>query len=180
GKLAPFNQLRLVDDNGNDVPQGEKGELVFHGKLLFSGYWNNPEASKAMFDENGWVHSGDVAYFDKDGFCYIAGRKKNMFISGGENIFPQEIEDVIMGITGILEACVIGVPDIKWGEVGKALIVLAPGFEMTKEDIIKAVKDNLSTIKVPKYVSFMNEIPKNATGKRNLEELHKLFGQAKD
>jgi fatty-acyl-CoA synthase len=180
GKPAPFNLVRIVDDAGNDVPQGEKGELIFKSKLLFKGYWNNPEASEAMFSDDGWVHSGDVAYLDEDGFCYIAGRKKNMFISGGENIFPQEIEDVIMTLPGVMEACIIGVPDIKWGEVGKALIVMAPGAEVTKNEVLKHVKEKLSTIKVPKYVSFMDSIPKNAAGKRNLNELRDLFGQAKD
>lgn len=180
GKPAPFNLVRLVDDENNDVPQGEKGELIFKSKLLFKGYWNNPEATQVMFSDGGWVHSGDVGYIDRDGFCYIVGRKKNMFISGGENIFPQEIEDVIMEIPGILEACIIGVPDIKWGEVGKAIIVLSPGASVSKDEVLKAVKDRLSTIKVPKYVTFMDSIPKNAAGKRNLEELRKLFGQAKD
>lgn len=180
GKPAPFNQMRIIDDNGNDVPVGERGELIFQGKLIFSGYWNNPEATELMFSDDGWVHSGDVGYLDRDGFCYIVGRKKNMFISGGENIFPQEVEDVIMEQPGILEACVIGVPDIKWGEVGKAIIVLAPGAKVSKEEIIKRVKDKLSTIKVPKYVTFMDSIPKNAAGKRNLEDLRRLFGQAKD
>lgn len=180
GKPAPFNQLRFVDDNGNDVPQGEKGELLFQGKLLFKGYWNNPVATEEMFRDDGWVHSGDVGYLDEDGFCYIVGRKKNMFISGGENIFPQEIEDVIMTIPGIMEACIIGVPDIKWGEVGKALIVLAPGAKVSREEILKQVKEKLSTIKVPKYVTFMDCIPKNAAGKRNVCELRELFGQAKE
>ena len=179
GIPAPYNQLRIVNDEGKDVKPGERGELIFNGKLLFSGYWNNPEASEAML-KDGWVHSGDMGYLDKDGFCYISGRKKNMFISGGENIFPQEIEDVIMTIPGIMEACILGVPDPKWGEVGKVLIVTVPGAEITKEHIVKKVKSELSTIKVPKYVTFVESVPKNAAGKRDLNELKKVFGNPEE
>ncbi len=179
GIPAPFNQVRFLDDEGNDVPCGERGELVFNGKLLFSGYWNNPEATAEML-KDGWVHSGDMGYLDEDGFCYISGRKKNMFISGGENIFPQEIEDVIMTIPGVLEACIIGVPDQKWGEVGKVLIVTVPGAEVSREDIVKKVKNELSSIKVPKYVSFVDSVPKNAAGKRDLNELREVYGKPHD
>lgn len=179
GKPAPFNQVRFVDDDGNDVPKGERGELIFNGKLLFSGYWNNPEATESML-KDGWVHSGDMGYLDEDGFCYISGRKKNMFISGGENIFPQEIEDVIMTIPGIWEACVVGVPDHKWGEVGRALIVADPTEDVTKEKILAKVKEEMSTIKVPKYVSFVDEVPKNAIGKRDLKQIAALYGKAED
>jgi len=179
GIPAPYNQLRFVDDEGKDVAQGERGEMLFKSKLLFSGYWNNPEASKKIL-QDGWVHTGDMGYLDEDGFCYISGRKKNMFISGGENIFPQEIEDVIMLVPGILEACIIGVPDPKWGEVGRVLVVRAPGINVTREEIIIAVKKELSSIKVPKYITFVESVPKNAVGKRDLNEIRKVYGQAED
>lgn len=179
GIPAPYNQMRIVDDNGNDVPQGEKGELIFKGKLLFSGYWNNPKASEKMFSD-GWVHTGDMGYLDEDGFCYISGRKKNMYISGGENIFPQEIEDIVLTIPGIMEACIIGVPDAKWGEVGRLLVVMAPGAEITCEAIRCFVKQELSSIKVPKYITFVDSIPKNAVGKRDLKEISRLYGAARN
>lgn len=179
GIPAPFNQVRFVDDLGADVSEGERGELLFKGKLLFSGYWNNPEASKEVL-QDGWVHTGDMGYLDKDGFCYISGRKKNMFISGGENIFPQEIEDIIMLVPGVLEACIIGVPDPKWGEVGRVLVVRAPGAELSREDIIKTVKNELSSIKVPRYVTFVDSVPKNAVGKRDLNEIRKVYGNPED
>ena len=179
GKPAPFNEVRLVDDEGKDVAPGEKGELIFRGKLLFSGYWNNPEATEKMFD-NGWVHSGDMAYLDEDGFCYISGRKKNMYISGGENIFPQEIEDVIHLLEGIQDVCIVGVPDPKWGEVGRALIVKSDDSPVTPEMIKKKVKAELSSIKVPKYITFVEEIPKNAIGKRNLNLIKEVYGKAED
>ncbi len=179
GIPAPFNQVRFVDDEGKDVLPGERGELIFGGKLLFSGYWNNQEATDAIM-QDGWVHTGDMGYLDEDGFCYISGRKKNMFISGGENIFPQEIEDVIMLVPGVIEACILGVPDPKWGEVGRVLIVRGPGSAITREDIIKAVKSELSSIKVPKYVTFVDSVPKNAVGKRDLAEIRKKFGSPED
>ena len=179
GIPAPFNQLRFVDEDGNDVPQGERGELIFNGKLLFSGYWNNPEATAAIMHD-GWVHTGDMGYLDADGYCYISGRKKNMFISGGENIFPQEIEDVIMLVPGVLEACIIGVPDPKWGEVGRVLIVRAPGVNVTREDVLGAVKRELSSIKIPRYVTFVDSVPKNAVGKRDLKEIARLYGMPEE
>ena len=179
GIPAPFNQVRFVDDEGKDVPRGERGELIFNGKLLFSGYWNNPEATAAIMHD-GWIHTGDMGYLDEDGFCYISGRKKNMFISGGENIFPQEIEDVIMLVPGVIEACIVGVPDPKWGEVGRVLIVRAPGAAVTRDDILSAVKSELSSIKVPKYVTFVDSVPKNAVGKRDLNEIKKQFGSPEE
>lgn len=179
GIPCPFNEMRIVNSDGNDVPPGEKGELIFRGKLLFSGYWNNPEASKAIL-EDGWVHTGDIGYLDKDGFCYISGRMKNMYISGGENIFPQEVEDVIMTLPGVIEVCVLGVPDKKWGEVGRALIVKAPGAQVTRDAVIEKVKAELSNIKIPKYVTFADAVPKNALGKRDLKEIKRLYGRGEE
>ncbi|NLV86200.1 MAG: long-chain fatty acid--CoA ligase [Clostridiales bacterium] len=179
GIPAPFNQLRILDDDGKEVAQGERGELCFNGKLLFSGYWNNQAATDEIM-EDGWVRSGDMGYLDEDGFCYISGRKKNMFISGGENIFPQEIEDTVMTISGIMEACIIGVPDQKWGEVGKILIVLTPEANVTRNDVIKKVKAELSSIKVPKYVTFVDSVPKNAAGKRDMNEIYSIYGKPQD
>ncbi len=175
GKPAPFNCIRLLDENGNEVGPGEKGELVFKGKLLFSGYWNDQEATEKMFND-GWVHTGDVGYLDEDGFCYISGRKKNMYISGGENIFTQEISDVISAMEGIDDVFIIGVPDEKWGEVGRALVVLSQGSSVTPEEIKAKVKHDLSTIKVPKYITFLDAIPKNAVGKSDLVTIKELFG----
>lgn len=179
GIPAPYNQFKIVDDNGNEVPRGEKGEMIFNGILLFSGYWNNPEATAEVF-KDGWVYTGDMGYLDEDGFCYISGRKKNMFISGGENIYPQEIEDVIMMVPGVIEACIIGVPDSKWGEVGKALVVLSPGAEVTKEQVTAAVKGELSSIKAPKYVCFVDAVPKNAIGKRDTKLIFELYGKPEE
>lgn len=176
GKPAPFNDFRLLGDDGNEVAPGEKGELVFRGKLLFSGYWNNPEATERIFD-NGWVHTGDVGYLDEDGFCYICGRKKSMFISGGENIFTQEICDVISTLDGIDDVYIVGVPDEKWGEVGHALVVLTKGSSVSADEIKKKVKHDLSTIKVPKYITFLDAIPKNAVGKSDLVKIKELYGK---
>lgn len=179
GIPAPYNQIRFVDEEGHDVAPGENGEILFCSKMIFSGYWNNKEATDAIMVD-GWVHTGDMGYLDEDGYCYISGRKKNMYISGGENIFPQEIEDVIMNIKGIMEACIIGVPDPKWGEVGRVLVVKAKDAKVTRDEIVKSVKTELSSIKVPRYVTFVESIPKNAIGKRDLQQIKKLFSTPQD
>lgn len=175
GIVAPFNQIRIVDEDGNDVPQGEKGEFLFSGMMLFSGYWNNPEATAEVL-EDGWVHTGDMGYVDKDNFYYISGRRKNMYISGGENVFPQEIEDAINTLPGVSDVCIFGVPDDRWGEVGKALVIKEYGKDVTREEIVNVVKKELSTIRVPKYICFVDEIPVNAIGKRDLKEIKRLYG----
>lgn len=179
GLPAPFNQIRFLDEDGNDVKQGEHGELVFNGKLLFSGYWNDPVTTEEML-KDGWVHSGDMGYLDNDGFCYISGRKKNMFISGGENIFPQQIEDVVMTVPGVMEACIVGVPDLKWGEVGRLLVVTQQGEKVEREVITDAIKQELSSIKVPKYITFVDEVPKNNIGKRDLNKIKELYATPED
>lgn len=179
GVPAPFNQMRIVDENGRDAASGERGELLFKGKLTFSGYWKNEAATNAILDD-GWIHTGDIGYLDSDGFCYISGRKKNMYISGGENIFPQEIEDVILTVPGVLESCVLGVPDEKWGEVGRALIVRLADAEVGRAEILAKLNAELSSIKVPKYISFVDAIPKNAVGKRDLNEIQRIYCRAED
>ena len=179
GIIAPYNQVRFVDEEGHDVKPGEHGEILFKSKLIFSGYWRNKEASEAIM-EDGWIHTGDMGYVDEDNYAYISGRKKNMYISGGENIFPQEIEDVITNIKGVMDACIVGVPDPKWGEVGRVLVVRAKDAKVTRDEIVKTVKTELSSIKVPKYVTFVDNIPKNAIGKRDLKQIKKLFGAPHD
>ena len=129
---------------------------------------------------DGWVHTGDMASFDEDGFYYIVGRKKNMFISGGENVFPPEIESALYEIEAIREACVIGVPDEKWGEVGKAVVSLKPGMSIDKESVLANLNGKLARYKIPKYVTFVDDIPKNNVGKIVVHEIQKLYGEARD
>ena len=170
-----FNQIRIVDDAGRDVPCGTLGELLFSGPMIFSGYLGQPEQTKRTL-QDGWIHTGDIAWMDGDGYYYIVGRKKNMYISGGENIYPSEIEAVIAGYPGVLDVCVIGVPDEEWGEVGLAVLVIDER-QYQAGEFQQYLHENLSSIKVPRYLRFTPEIPTNAAGKKSIKEIRRLFGQ---
>ena len=157
--------LRVVDEQMRDVPQdGETmGEVVMQGECVMAGYYKDPEATeKAM--EGGWFHSGDLAVRHPDGYIELQDRAKDIIISGGENISSQEVEKVIMEHPGVLEVCVVGVPDDRWGEVPKAFVVERQGVQVTGEDIIQFTRDRIAHFKCPKYVEF-GEMPKTATGK---------------
>ncbi|MDR3364017.1 MAG: AMP-binding protein [Clostridiales Family XIII bacterium] len=177
GKPMFFNEVRIVDEKGRDVPAGEQGELLFKGLLTFSGYWGNEEQTQAIF-RDGWIKTGDIAYADADGYYCICGRKKNMFISAGENIFPAEIERAFCMHPACDAVCVIGVPDEKWGEVGKALVVLKPGHTVGKEELKQFVRGKTAPIKTPKYIRFLRELPKNAMDKIDLRAIRSLYGMA--
>ncbi|MEY8416636.1 AMP-binding protein [Tissierella praeacuta] len=179
GKPMYLTKVKIVDDNDNEVEECEIGELVWGGPQIFSGYWNNKEETDKTL-KNGWIYSGDMVRKDKDGFYYIVGRKKNMFISGGENVFPAEIESVLYNVSEIHEVCVIGVPDEKWGEVGKAVVSLKPGKVVTKDEILRKLRKQLAGYKVPKYIEFVEEIPKNNVGKIEIARIQKLYGIADD
>lgn len=179
GKPMYFTQAKIVDDEGREVGVDESGELIWSGPQIFSGYWNNEEET-AKTIKNGWVYTGDMAKKDEDGFYYIVGRKKNMFISGGENVFPPEIERVLYDIEEIHEVCVIGVPDENWGEVGKAVIVLKSDSKITKEEILNHLRSKLAHYKIPKYIQIIKELPKNNVGKIVAATVMKLYGKAQD
>ena len=180
GKPFYLSQPILIDDDGNEITTpNTPGELLWSGPQIFCGYWGNEEETKNTLVD-GWVHTGDMASFDEDGFYYIVGRKKNMFISGGENVFPPEIESALYEIEAIREACVIGVPDEKWGEVGKAVVSLKPGMSIDKESVLANLNGKLARYKIPKYVTFVDDIPKNNVGKIVVHEIQKLYGEARD
>ncbi len=179
GKPFTFTVAKIVDEEGKEVEAGEAGELIFSGPQIFSGYWRN-EAETRKTLCNCWVYTGDMAKQDKDGFYYIVGRKKNMYISGGENVFPPEIETVLYQIPEVHECCVIGVPDPKWGEVGKAIISFKPGKLLSKEQVLTFLKTQLAPYKVPKYVAFVEEVPKNSVGKIIAQEAVRLYGKPQD
>lgn len=164
GKPFLFCQAKIVDDNGASVKEGEMGELLLSGPVIFSGYWNNPVESEKTLRQ-GWVHTGDIARQDNEGFYYIADRKKDMYISGGENVFPVEVELAIKSHDQISDAAVVGIPDDKWGEIGKAFIVLKSGADLKPEDIQSYLQDKLARYKIPREVSFIEEIPKSSVGK---------------
>jgi fatty-acyl-CoA synthase len=132
--------------------------------LVTPGYWNKPEATAASFVD-GWLKTGDAARCDADGYIYIVDRWKDMYISGGENVYPAEVETVLHGLAGIAEAAVIGTPDERWGEVGAAFVVLRPGANLSEGAIITHCSQNLARFKVPRTVSFIDVLPRNAAGK---------------
>ena len=165
--------VKVVDDDNNVVKDGEAGELMLRGPHAFSGYWEEPEETAKVIEPDGWIHTGDLVKRDKDGFYYIVGRKKDMFISGGENVFPTEIEEILYKHPKISESAVIGVPDEKWGEAGKAFIVLRSGESLTEDEIRKYFDGKLARYKIPKYYEFCEDLPKSAAGKilkRELED----------
>lgn len=164
GKPVMFSDYKLVNEKGNVSRSGEVGELVVKGPNVMSGYWRRPEAtSETMVD--GWLYTGDLARVDEDGFLYIIGRKKEMLISGGENIYPLEIEQVITQLEDVSEVAVTGVADPIWGEVPAAFVVKRPSSELTAQEIIEFCRDKLAKYKLPKEIIFIDELPKNATGK---------------
>lgn len=164
GRALFHLEARVVDDDMCDVPPGEVGELVVQGPNMMQGYWNRPDATKEAF-AGGWFHTGDLARMDEDGDLYIVDRKKDMFISGGENVYPAEVENAIFELPQIAEAAVIAVKDEKWGEVGRAIVVPKHGEDLTEEEIIGFLKGRLAKFKVPKSVVFTDRLPRNAAGK---------------
>jgi fatty-acyl-CoA synthase len=170
GKINFYLKYKIVDDNGNEVKQGEVGEFILKGPSVTPGYWRNPTATSESL-KNGWFYTGDLVREDEDGFLYVVDRKKNMFISGGENVYPAEIEKFLYTHPLIQEVAVIGVPDEKWGEVGKAYIKLKEGASISPDELKNYCEGNLARYKIPKYFEIIEEIPKSETGKINKKAL---------
>ena len=172
GKPLLHTEVKIVNEDGNEVDQGEVGEILIKGPNVTPGYWNNKEATEKSFVD-GWLKTGDAAQMDDEGFIYIVDRQKDMYISGGENVYPAEVENVIYQLPEIAEAAIIGVPDKKWGETGKAFIALKPDSNLSEESIINHCLKNLAKFKIPATVEFIDALPRNATGKvlkRNLRK----------
>jgi len=163
--------VKIADNECNEVADGGVGELMLRGPHIFSGYWEEAEETAKTIEPDGWVHTGDLATKDEEGFYFITGRKKDMFISGGENIYPTEIEELLYKHPAILEAAVTGVPDEKWGEVGKAYIVLKPGKNLDQEELLEYLSGKLAKFKIPRHYAFLDELPKSAAGKILKREL---------
>ena len=170
GKPLMHTEVKVVDDDGNELPWGQVGELYIRGPNITPGYWNKPEATEDSFDGD-WLKTGDAARFDDEGFVYIVDRWKDMYISGGENVYPAEVENVIYQLPQIAEAAVIGVPDERWGETGKVFISLKAGQTIEEKEIIEHCLKNLAKFKVPQSVKFIELLPRNATGKVLKREL---------
>ena len=174
GKPVMHTDVCIMDEDGNVMGADEVGELCIRGGNVTTGYWNRPEAtSEAIVD--GWLHSGDAAKYDQDGYYYIVDRWKDMFISGGENVYPAEVENVIYEHSAIAEAAVIGVPHPKWQEVGKAIVVLKEGQELAEEEIIEFCQGKLAKYKIPKSAAFVDMLPRNAAGKVLKRKLRKQY-----
>jgi fatty-acyl-CoA synthase len=157
--------VRLVDAEGRDVATGERGEILFRGPTITPGYFNNPEATAATIDQDGWLHSGDVGRRDEAGDYYIVDRIKDIYISGGENVYPAEVEGVLTNHPAVLEAAVIGVADARWGEVGHAVIRLRPGQGCDADALRAFARTHLAAYKVPRYVTIVDDYPRTAAGK---------------
>lgn len=164
GIPGPVLRLRLVDDHGNDVPDGQVGEIWIAGPNLSPGYWNRPELP-SLAEQGGWLRTGDAAWRDAEGFYYLVDRKKDMFISGGENVYPAEVEAAILEMDDVAEAAVIGMPDEKWGEVGWAYVVPRPGTGMTPERVMAYLDGRVARYKRPQRVLITNDLPRTGSGK---------------
>lgn len=175
GKPLMMTQARLVDENGGTVPAGEIGELCLKGPHVCRGYWNAPDATVAALDASGWFHTGDLARVDEDGFFYIAGRRKDMFISGGVNVYPAEIEAELLQEPNVADAAVIGVPHATWGEVGVAFVVLRPGLSASPETLLAHLAGRLAKYKLPKEFRFVDALPRTAYGKVQKSVLQQQF-----
>ncbi len=164
---------RIIDEEGTDVPVGSVGELLMRGPVVTPGYWQNPDGTTAAF-EGDWFKTGDLVRQDEEGYFYVAGRKKEMYISGGENVYPAEVESVLHEYPGVRDAAVVGVPDEQWGEAGFAFVVMEKTGSTEPEAIQTFCRDNLAAYKVPRHIQFVDELPKGHSDKIDKKALYEL------
>jgi len=174
GVPYPGTVIRCMDENGQPVKPGEVGEIAIKSDFIMKGYWNRPEATAEAIKDS-FFYTGDAGYFDNDGFLYIHDRVKDMIISGGENIYPAEVENAIFAHPDIADAAVIGVPDEKWGESVKAIVVCKPGTAPSAEDIIAFTREHMASYKCPKTVDFIDVMPRNPSGKILRKDLREPY-----
>ncbi|OLP54691.1 acyl-CoA synthetase [Rhizobium rhizosphaerae] len=165
GQAGPATAIRIIDEEGGDVPDNAAGEIIVKGPHITPGYWNRPKEHESAFTRDGWLRTGDIAVRDAEGFVTIVDRRKDMFISGGENVYPVEIESVLAEHPAVALAAVIGVPDPRWGEVGHAFILLAPGHEGSESELRAHCEARLARFKVPKHFRIVEDLPRTSTGK---------------
>ncbi len=175
GRPNFYVDARIVDDDNSFLGPDEEGELVLKGPSYCSGYFGDPEASAAAVDERGYFHTGDIARYDPEGYFFIVDRKKDMFISGGENVYPAEIERVLYQHPAVLMCAVIGLPDPRWGEVGKACVVLKPGATTTEAELLEFMAARLARFKTPRSVAILKSLPISAAGKILKRELRETY-----
>ena len=174
GKPYPGIKVEVRDSTGKPVPSGEVGEIAIQHGVLMKGYWNKPEATEEAIVD-GWFQTGDAGYFDDDGFLYIHDRVKDMIVSGGENIYPAEVENALFAHPNVTDVAVIGIPDDNWGEAVLAFIIKAEGGNITEEEIITFAKTQIAGFKVPKYIEFIDSLPRNPSGKILRRELREPY-----
>jgi fatty-acyl-CoA synthase len=176
GLIPPDVQVRIVDEDERDVPAGEPGEILVRGSNLSAGYWRRPAETATAFTADKWYRSGDIGSLDQNGYLSVVDRKKDMFISGGENVFPAEIEAALVAFPGLAECAVVGVPDERWGEVGHLYLAALPGIQISADEIVAFLETRLARYKIPKYVTLLPALPRNGAGKLVKAQLRESAG----
>lgn len=175
GQAPLYSDLGVLDEDGNPSPVGTRGEICTRGPNVMAGYWNRPEATAEVIDEHGWFHSGDIGYFDEDGFLFVVDRLKDMVITGGENVYPAEVESVLYSHPRVGEVAVIGLADERWGEAVVAAVVLKPGQELTLAELRDFASQSLAKYKLPTRLEIIDELPRNPAGKVLKFELRQRY-----
>jgi fatty-acyl-CoA synthase len=175
GVAMPGMQVRLVDDAGCDCAPDQPGELLLRGDSITRGYWRNPEETARSIDAEGWFATGDIARCDEQGFFWILDRKKDMFICGGENVYPAEIETLLIGYPGVAECALVGVPDARWGEVGVLAVVWAVEAVAAEQGILEYLGQHVARYKLPQRVVTLRQLPRTATGKLQKTQLRSML-----
>jgi acyl-CoA synthetase (AMP-forming)/AMP-acid ligase II len=177
GKPMSDVEMKVIDEEGNTLPPGEVGEIVARGPRVMTGYWKDEEKTAKTIDKDGWVHTGDVGYVDEDGYFFLSGRSSDMIIRAGENISPEELENVIRDHPKVEDVAVIGVPDETWGEEPRAVVIPKKGEQVTEEEIMEHCRANLASFKRPRTVVFVDDLPRNPMGKLVKREIREKYGK---
>ncbi|HAM54626.1 MAG TPA: hypothetical protein DCQ64_04160 [Candidatus Rokubacteria bacterium] len=177
GKPLTMVDVRIVDEAGEDVGHGVEGELLHRGPSVVDAYWKRPEESEKAFGD-GWFRTGDRAFRDREGFIYFLGRKDDLIITGGENVYPAEVEEVILGYPGVADVAIMGIPDERWGQAIKAVLALREGAAVGQEEIFEYLKTRLSHFKLPRILEFTDALPKMGSGKLDRVRIRALYGTA--
>jgi len=180
GRALPGVEIEVVGPDGQPLLRGEIGEIVTRSSNNMLGYWNLSEATAQTIDAEGWLHTGDAGFMDEDGYVFIRDRMKDMIISGGENVYPAEVESAIYGHPAVQEVAVIGIPDAKWGEAVKAVVVAKPGMIIEEDEIIAWARERIAAFKAPRSVDMIGELPRNASGKILRKDLRAPYWKGRD